>query len=161
MALWNNSYETGNEIVDNDHKEIFALVEKVLSSSFTSRREKVATAVDFLANYTVSHFQNEEKLMDESDYPLTAEHKKQHADFLEVAMSLKQQFSDEGFSIGELTDDTDILHFSLEINKTVVGWLTEHVIGSDRNLANHYRLWLEKQGKPQGVPKKKGFFSRK
>jgi len=144
MALWNKSYETGNELVDNDHREIFGLVEKVLNSSFTSRKEKVATAVEFLANYTVTHFANEEKLMDESSYPKSDEHKKQHSDFLEVATELKEKFEKDGYTIGEEQSDTDVLHFSLEINKTVVSWLTQHVIGSDRDLADHYRLWSEK-----------------
>ena len=144
MSLWNSAYETGNELVDNDHKEIFELVEQVLTSSFKSRKDKVKTAIEFLANYVVRHFANEEQLMDESGYPRTDEHKKEHSDFLEVATQLYEKFLNNEFSLGEYeNEDDDDLHFSLEINKTVVGWLTKHVMGSDRSLADHYRKWTE------------------
>jgi len=142
MALWNSVYETGNEKVDNDHKEIFGLVEQVLATSFKSRKEKVQTAIEFLSSYVVRHFATEEELMDESDYPHTETHKKEHSDFLVVATKLHEKFVNDGFSLGE--DDADALHLSQEINKTVIGWLTKHVMGSDRALADHYRQWSEK-----------------
>jgi len=135
MSLWNSSYETGNAMVDKDHREIFSLVEGVLSSSFKSRKEKVQEAIDFLANYVVEHFAREERLMDES-----VAHKKEHSDFLTVAVALKERFNNDGYILGENTEDNS-LHLSMEINKTVIGWLTKHVMGSDRKLATHYRVW--------------------
>jgi len=149
MSLWNSAFETGNELVDNDHKEIFSLVETVLASSLKSRKEKVQASIEFLANYVVRHFGNEERLMDESGYPRSAIHKKEHSDFLVVATQLQEKFKNDGYSLGEITDETadasKALHLSLEINKTVMGWLSKHVMGSDRDLANHYKKWKDAQ----------------
>jgi len=147
MTLWNSTYETGNATVDNDHKEIFALVEQVLQTSFKSRKEKIKTAIDFLANYTVRHFGNEERLMDESAFPHAEMHKKQHADFLTVVTKLVEKFEGNGYALGATEDvsDSTVLHLSLEINKVVVGWLTNHIMSSDRALADHYRLWADKK----------------
>jgi len=145
MTLWNDSFATGNETVDNDHKEIFKLVEDVLSSSFKSRKEKVKTAIEFLSDYVVRHFANEERLMDESDFPMSDAHKKEHKDFLEVATELHAEFTNDGYTLGENTDEADTLHLSMVINKTVVGWLTRHVMGSDRALAEHYKVWVAGQ----------------
>ncbi|MCL2216381.1 MAG: hemerythrin family protein [Defluviitaleaceae bacterium] len=142
MPLWDIAFETGNELVDTDHKEIFELVEQLLTSSVTSPKEKVKTAIEFLANYVVRHFANEERLMDESDYPRSVLHKKEHSDFLVVATGLHEKFTNDGYTLGE--SENDDLHLSKDIKKTVVGWLTNHVMGSDRDLADHYRQWVEK-----------------
>jgi hemerythrin-like metal-binding protein len=140
MSLWNSSYETGNEIVDNDHKEIFGLVQQVLSSSTLSRKDKVETAINFLADYVVRHFANEERLMDECSYPDSQIHKLEHANFLGVAVELKEKFTKGDLVFGE-NPENDELHLSLEINKTVVGWLSRHIMGSDRKMAHYYRDW--------------------
>ncbi|MCL2616382.1 MAG: bacteriohemerythrin [Defluviitaleaceae bacterium] len=135
--LWNKKYETGNQQVDDEHKEIFNLVQKVLNATFESRGEKVGTIIDFLANYTIQHFEHEELLMDESDYPDTRAHKKQHSDFLEEVGKLKKKVEKE----------MDSAVINITINKTVVGWLTNHVLGSDISMAAHYRKWAEKHNK--------------
>jgi hemerythrin len=140
MALWNATYETGHETVDNDHKEIFKLVEEVLSSSRVPRKDKVETAITFLAQYVIRHFANEEILMEECNYPETDTHKKEHADFLEAAVNLQEQFVNDTYTLGETNND---LHLSIEINKTVIAWLTKHVMGSDKKMARFYREWKE------------------
>ncbi|MCL2200052.1 MAG: hemerythrin family protein [Defluviitaleaceae bacterium] len=143
MSLWNESYATGNEIVDNDHKEVFKLVQDVLSSSKLDRTDKVGKAINFLSYYVVNHFNNEEKLMDECTYPDAAAHKEEHRAFLEVATAMKEKFDNNGYSLGEFTDDNN-LSLSMEINKNVVTWLSKHIMDSDRKLAEYYRDWSEK-----------------
>jgi len=145
MSLWNDEFATGHELVDNDHKQIFSIVEDVLESSVKGSKEKNETAINFLAEYVVSHFAREEKLMDESDYPNTLAHTKEHKDFMEVALKLKDDFDDGGYAIGELEMHPDTIHLSKVINDTVIGWLLNHVMGSDKDLAKHYREWWGKK----------------
>ncbi|MCL2224284.1 MAG: bacteriohemerythrin [Defluviitaleaceae bacterium] len=141
MGLWSAKFATGNTVVDNDHMEIFKLVEDVMESSIKDGKEKNETAINFLAQYVVGHFKREENLMAESDYPNTAAHTKEHNDFMEVAKQLKEDFDDGGYAFGELEMHPDTMHLSKVINDTVVGWLTTHVMGSDKDLADHYRKW--------------------
>ncbi|MCL2225434.1 MAG: hemerythrin family protein [Defluviitaleaceae bacterium] len=143
MSLWDEKFATGNETVDNDHKEIFSLVEEVLRSSAIDNKEKNETAINFLATYAVGHFEREENLMAESDYPNTAAHTKEHRDFMAVAMKLKADFDNGGYALGELDLHPETLHLSKVIYGTVINWLTEHVMGSDRNLAEHYKKWKD------------------
>ena len=145
MALWNSSFETGNTNVDKDHKELFELVEGLLQTATKSKKETVKEAIDFLAGYVVRHFGMEEGLMAESSFPHTDVHKKQHADFLAEVGKMVEKFESDGFALGA-KEDSNLLHFNLEVNKTIVGWLTAHVMGSDRALADHYRAWTEKSG---------------
>ncbi|MCL2577132.1 MAG: hemerythrin family protein [Defluviitaleaceae bacterium] len=139
MSLWNDEFLTGNELVDNDHKQIFSLVEDVLESSIKGSKEKNETAINFLAEYVVSHFAREEKLMEESDYPNAVSHKKEHMDFMAVAVKLKEDFDNGGYAFGELEMHPDTIHLSKVINDTVVSWLLNHVMDSDKDLAAHYR----------------------
>ena len=129
--VWTKSYETGNSIVDKEHKEIFALVSKVLDNAFANRKEKINASIDFLTKYVFEHFSNEERLMNESDYPETEEHKKQHSDFTQSIGKLKEKIKIEG----------DTMEIGIEVNETIVDWLIEHVLGSDKKLANYYKQW--------------------
>jgi len=130
--LWNEKYETGNTVVDEQHKEIFHLVQRVIDANFESRHEKVNEILNFLAEYTVQHFLDEEKIMLESGYPNFNEHKKQHTDFLEKVTKL----------IKTVSGSTDSIENSIVLNKVIVDWLSNHVLGSDMSIAEHYRKWL-------------------
>ena len=128
--LWNRKFETGNEMVDSQHKELYVLVQKVLDIDFfADRKEKISTALGFLADYTVRHFQSEESLMDECNYPASAEHKKQHSDFVEEVSAFIKRFEVEG----------DKINLSQAVNWLVVDWLQEHIMGSDKELADYYK----------------------
>jgi len=134
--VWSSKYLTGNKIVDDDHQEIFRLVKDVIDQKYKERKEKVTAVIAFLVEYTVRHFNSEERLMAESDYPKTDEHKKQHADFVAVVSELQ----------GKIEQDPESLDISLEVNNTIVAWLVHHVIGSDKDLADHYRTWSKSGG---------------
>ena len=130
--LWKKIYETGNERVDDQHKEIFRLVQEVLDvHAFESRQEKIVVAMDFLSEYAVNHFASEEALMIESNYPGLEEHKAQHDDFVSKVVAFYERYKTEG----------DTISVSDTINDFVVAWLKEHIIGSDKLMANHYRDW--------------------
>lgn len=143
MSLWSEKFATGNKIVDDDHREIFALVKNVLDSSMKNSKEKNETAINFLADYVVGHFAREELLMKVSDYPRADAHKKEHADFMEVALQLKEDFDSGGYALGELEMHPETVHLSEAINDIVIKWLATHVMGSDMDLAKHYREWME------------------
>jgi len=131
--LWQEKYETGNTQVDEEHKEIFKLVQKVIDATFEDRGKKIETIIDFLAGYTIKHFEHEERLMLESSYPDINIHKKQHADFLDEVVKLKAKVALENNSAAN----------NVAINKVIVNWLTSHVLGSDMVMAAHYRKWAE------------------
>lgn len=131
--VWHKKYETGNEQVDNEHKEIFMLVQKVIDAAFDDNDSKIEETLDFLANYTVSHFRHEEAIMDESSYPEAPLHKKQHSDFVNEVVALSERVKNE----------TDGRKNSLDISNVLVDWLINHVLGSDKIMASHYRQWAE------------------
>ncbi|MCL2204524.1 MAG: hemerythrin family protein [Defluviitaleaceae bacterium] len=128
---WHKSYETGNTIVDKDHKEIFELVNKLINSNFSNKVQDTTNAIDYLSGYVLRHFANEERLMEESSYPQASTHKQIHQDFVTAVTQLKNK----------LNTHPDTSAVVLEINKTIVDWLSDHVLGSDKAMAEYYRTW--------------------
>ena len=131
---WSKEYETGHAVVDREHKEIFSLVQNVFDITPTGRNEKIDEAVTFLADYTVRHFQHEESLMDESNFPGAYQHKQLHKDFVQSVIALQERVRAGGKTI----------QVHVDVNQTVVDWLITHVLGVDKLLADHYKKWKNK-----------------
>lgn len=129
--LWNESYIVGNDMVDNDHKEIFGMVDRLLEDDFAGRSEKIKTVVKFLVDYVAGHFAREEKLMRECGYPDYEAHAKMHRDFVGVAKGLEKK----------LSGDLENIDLSTEVNEVLVDWLAEHVLARDKVMISHYRKW--------------------
>ena len=130
--LWNKDLETGNTVVDGQHKEIFRLVQQVLDAdAFDNRQERIETAMAFLSNYAINHFAGEEALMVESSYPGYDKHKEIHDNFVMQVVEFVEKFKKEG----------DTISISDAINNFVVAWLKEHIMGNDKAMAIHYKQW--------------------
>lgn len=67
---WLDQYSVGVESIDNQHKELFARINKLLDACSQGEGKKVLPEVlDFLGDYVVFHFSTEEKYMKEYLYP--------------------------------------------------------------------------------------------
>ena len=130
---WHTKFETGNTQIDNQHKEIFTLVGQIIDANYTCQG-KIKAAIDFLTNYAVTHFEYEERLMDESVYPMAHIHKKQHSDFVASVAALAKRVSNENDDVKNRAD----------IEEVAFNWLVDHVLGSDKVMASHYRKWASK-----------------
>ena len=130
--LWSKSFETGNELVDEQHKEIFRLVQQVLdATAFENRKQQIETALDFLSGYAVRHFSSEEALMHDCNYPKFEEHKSQHDNFVKEVVAFMERVKIEGGTIS----------VSETINNFVVVWLKDHIMASDKAMADYYKSW--------------------
>ena len=73
---------TGNELIDNEHKELIDRVNKLVESCENGKEKVTAVkTLDFLMDYTEFHFSDEEKLQQEVGYDKLEQHKGQHEDF--------------------------------------------------------------------------------
>ncbi len=80
--LWKESYKTGVDLIDQQHKQLFDTTENLIKairegSDYERKRECIQTII-FLKNYIVKHFDDEEKFMASIGYPDIEEHKKIH-----------------------------------------------------------------------------------
>jgi hemerythrin len=121
---WTRDLATGVPEIDEQHKELFAAVESLVSAMDDGRgREAVATTLQFLERYAVYHFSTEERLMADTEYPGLADHRAAHDDFLHELAGWKQRHdSGDPFASEWLPLD---LQFRLAL------WLREHIAQVD------------------------------
>lgn len=121
LVEWSQELSVNIEEVDDQHKKLVGILNELHEAMSSGRgRETLQGILGGLAEYTVYHFGTEEDLFEAHDYPATALHKAQHADFVERVSGFKERF---GKGDGSLS--IDVLNF-------VADWLKEHIQGSDR-----------------------------
>ena len=84
--------ETGNAVIDNEHRELFQAVNRLLDAcSKGAGLTAVEPAMEFLLQYVDKHFAHEEELQENSKYPNMATHKDFHEKY---KIQLKQIAAD-------------------------------------------------------------------
>lgn len=126
MATWTQAMATGVAMVDAQHKELFRqfnLLGEAMSRG--QGRQEIGTLLDFLGQYVVKHFADEERYMDEHACPVAAANKQAHTKLLATFNGLKERFDREG------AGPTLVL----EIQRTLSDWLVQHIDRIDKQLA--------------------------
>jgi len=117
---WNDSFNTGIELIDEQHKILVRAINLLgMAVERGSDKELMDAIFETLADYTATHFADEERIFDAAGFPEAEEHKKTHQQFLQRVLELKAHFDQGG----------DNAH---EVLKFLVDWLQGHILGSDR-----------------------------
>jgi hemerythrin len=119
VAQWNSRFETGITRIDAQHKSLFEAVNR-LAASLDSEPlgEGVKEGLDFLAQYTLDHFQMEEHFMREMAYPDLASHMAEHARLVNRVQVLQARLAQ-----GQpMTRDVTTFY---------AAWLKHHICGTD------------------------------
>ena len=114
---WDDSYCVNDPHLDKQHKHLFDLVNSVPEEL---QRTPARQVVLQLFAYTSEHFEDEERMMKEIEYPDIARHKELHANLL----SQLSQIARHNFP-----DDQSLIEFK----KFASDWLSEHVLEADMN----------------------------
>lgn len=127
---WNKNLETGNAIIDGQHKELIQAINELLDACSVGKgRTKIEETSKFLLDYTKRHFADEEKLQIQSRYPDYANHKKYHEGFVQEVNQIIAQLSTEGPTLVMVG----------KINNAIAGWLIRHISTEDVKVANHIK----------------------
>ncbi len=118
---WKPEYSVEVKEIDDQHKKIFEILKK-LDASIKDKREHefLTKVIEELIDYSVYHFETEEKYFEKFDYEFKEEHKTEHESFKkQIQKSLEENNIDEEKVTKEL------LEFVLK-------WIVGHVLGSDQ-----------------------------
>lgn len=136
MFPWSDAYTTGVRVLDNDHRELFAIVNELhalIERKKTPSRFEIKAIIDSLARYTREHFDREERLLRDYGYPDLDDHIDKHNDFKRLLMAVVKIEVEEPHRI----DPRRLLGF-------LGAWLEHHILKEDR----HYIPFLT--GKAEG-----------
>ena len=129
--VFDDSLYTGNELIDNEHKELIERANKLMDRCEKGPEKMTAVkTLDFLMDYTEVHFADEEKLQQEAGYDKYQQHKEQHDMFKKSVDELRQMLEEE-------EGPTDA--FVAAVNKNVGQWLVNHIQGWDKAVAEFVR----------------------
>jgi hemerythrin len=130
MTWTKESFGTNLSIADEQHREIFALVNGLNDAVTTGNRAGIGAKLDALISYVVMHFQTEEKLMQQHGYPEFAAHKAEHDKLVSTCADLQKKFH---AGAAEVTGET---------TGFVRDWLVKHIPAIDKN----YGPFFSKKG---------------
>ncbi len=126
MALmeWSSRFETGVPRIDRQHQSLVRQVNDLHDAMKEGRGAvQINSVLGFLRNYTVEHFRDEERYMEQIGFPGTEAHKAVHAAFLRRAGA---------WTAGPEANGTVL---TLEIARALSEWLRRHILEEDQAYA--------------------------
>jgi diguanylate cyclase (GGDEF)-like protein/hemerythrin-like metal-binding protein len=142
IFLWDNNLETGLAEVDQQHKRLVTVTNEfgLRVSREDLNPEDLEEIFAELVSYTQYHFEEEEKLMAESqvDSRHASQHELEHQNFLRDVTLMHQQ-----------------MHSALDENarelfQFLMNWLVYHIMGSDMSLARQI-VAIQRGQQPQAA----------
>lgn len=124
-------HHVGIKQIDDDHQELFARMEKLLTDCIQGRgAHEVMRMLDFLDEYVVTHFSTEEELQRQYEYLEYFEHRGQHVQLIRNLEFLKQEAREKGIND----------NLVIQINQMLIEWFRIHILESDRRMCDHLKM---------------------
>jgi hemerythrin len=129
MALitWNSTYSVNVKEIDLQHQKLVALINQLHDGMKAGKGKEITGKIlSDLADFTKFHFAYEEKLFDQTKYPDTVLHKRQHADLVKQVVSYISKFQ-KGDAI-----------LTMELMNFLRDWLMNHIVATDKKYTSFF-----------------------
>ncbi len=117
-TIWTSNLNTGIEAIDKQHKMIVEYINQLDDAKTSGNKELVSKVIKNLVSYTVSHFDYEERMLEQAGYPFLKAHKNVHQIFVQRVSEYQNQFK-----LGE-----NIIE---ELHQLMFDWLFGHIKHDD------------------------------
>jgi hemerythrin len=128
--IFDESLETKIPLIDKEHAMLVDYLNDLVDAIENNKgKEEVVRTAEFLSMYTVKHFNDEEKIQIEYNYPEYHYHKSLHENFKGKVIMLLEELGNDGPSE----------FFVKQVNTIVGNWLINHIKIEDLKIANYIR----------------------
>jgi len=130
MALinWDESFSVKIDSIDKQHQQLVSILNEFYDNiKIKSGDDLKNDLIRQMKDYTIIHFDTEEKLFQRYDFPDYEEHKKEHDEFVKKVEKLEKRFLS-----GKMI-------LTLEITDFLKDWLTTHIKGTDMQYSEYLR----------------------
>ncbi|MGD1943130.1 MAG: bacteriohemerythrin [Leptolyngbyaceae cyanobacterium] len=129
IAVWRDDYCTGHEAIDQQHRQLFSLVNEIydLTQLPTPPRAAIKTRLTEFADCAVEHFELEEGLMAEHEYPNLQVHCGTHRALVNKVAALLNKF-DQASSTS-----------TAEVTQVLADWMVHHIRGEDQQMIRFFQ----------------------
>lgn len=129
MIYFTEDLKIGVPHVDQQHRELIDFANNASSLCNTNPSyEEMKACLEFLGNYVVKHFGDEEQLQIDSGYPRYDQHKQIHREFVDTFNSLYAEFQKNGPSA----------ELSHALTNRVTNWIVTHIKREDASFGKYY-----------------------
>jgi hemerythrin len=122
---WNNNFNIGVNIFDEQHQQLVSLVNNSYNSIQLNNTQEAKKTLDELVDYIKYHLSTEERLMQEYNYPSIDEHEISHSIFCSKLHDLQVKLN---------TNDS---LYNTQLVVFLKDWLMDHILIADRDLAKY------------------------
>jgi len=134
---WGNCLRVGDDHIDNDHRHLIAMANRLIAPEARTRTDLVLKVLDELIAYTQEHFGREEKYMEAVGFPGLVEHREKHRRLCERAVEYRRSMQNQP----RLWHGDTLFAF-------LADWLLTHIANEDRKIGDHVRAHgLEEKGR--------------
>ncbi len=129
MALieWTEDFSVRVEEIDLQHKKLVQMINELHRAMLDGKGTVfVGDIISRLADYTIYHFQTEEKYFDKFGYLQTELHKKVHSDFVKKVSEFKAAY------------DTKEVMLTIDVLEFLSNWIREHILGEDMKYSDFF-----------------------
>ena len=134
MVKWQNSYSVGISQVDEQHKELINLTNKLFISCMDSLGSSGSTFLEVLhkvVDYVGYHFGTEEKIMKRVNYPGFLNHKREHEAFVREVFTKAEEF------------ETKKIQTPLLFVYFLKDWVLKHIAVCDKQMGEYLKLLMK------------------
>ncbi len=122
---WGNKYNIGVPLIDNQHKNLLKLINKLLNTIQEQGTPKdVGISIKYLQQFVIVHFGTEERLMQRNKYAGLNSHKKQHEIFIKKLNALSKEYENFGAS----------KELKIKLTRELWWWFKNHILDTDLKL---------------------------
>lgn len=126
--VWNAEWDTGVELIDQQHRQLLAQFDQVLKALQVKGQDRhFGSLLAFLADYVELHFSSEEALMVEVGFPDLTRHRAIHDEMRARVRALLEDYE----------TSSDLVTF--ELLEFLTNWLIDHISVEDRRVAEYIR----------------------
>ncbi len=130
--IWKDKYKIGVPQIDAQHEELFARVTAFVETLRSDKEWDVKIAsvnetLNFMKDYVVTHFHDEEAYQEEIGYPQLEQHKKIHNDMVDYVGMISEKCAEGGYQ------EIIMQQFAGKL----VTWLVNHVVADDQKIADY------------------------
>jgi hemerythrin len=130
MAIsWRSELEIGVTEIDEQHKHLVESFNLFLRACREGKGgSELLRLFEFLDEYVINHFRDEETLQTKLAYPDHESHRLQHLGFMKRIQELKKQL---------LPEESPEIHQVISTNSMLLDWLVKHISGSDKQFGRY------------------------
>ncbi|WP_346887701.1 hemerythrin family protein [Clostridium sp. UBA1056] len=128
MYEMKDEFKTGIEIIDNEHKMLFEIADKIYNLSknefIIDKYDRIVNLIEELKGYAALHFRDEEAYMESINYKKMFTQKVDHDNFIKKLNQI------------DLNDlDANQEDYILELLDFINDWLVSHILEKDKLIA--------------------------